>query len=59
MVEIGPLKTLTVTYLLPIFGIVWGFLILGELLTIEFLIGGILILAGTILVTMKFKKRLF
>ncbi len=58
MVEVGPLNTLTVTYLLPIFGVFWGFIILGETLTVEFLLGGLLIFTGTILVTRIFKKRL-
>ena len=53
MVEVGPLKTLTVTYLLPIFGVFWGYVILGELLSTEFLIGGVLIILGTILITRK------
>lgn len=53
MVEVGPLKTLTVTYLLPIFGVFWGYVILGEQLTLEFLLGGVSIVIGTILVTMK------
>lgn len=59
MVEVGPLKTLTVTYLLPIFGVVWGYIILRESLSIEFVLGGLFILLGTIFVTREFsyKKR--
>jgi drug/metabolite transporter (DMT)-like permease len=57
MVDVGPLYTLTVTYLLPIFGIIWGFIVLGERLSYEFLLGGVLILLGTILVTREFKRQ--
>lgn len=51
MKEVGPLKTLTVTYLLPIFGVFWGYIILNESLNPVFYIGGLLIILGTILVT--------
>ena len=53
MQSIGPTKTLTVTYLMPVFGVVWGRLLLSEALYVEMLLGGIIILAGTYLVTRK------
>jgi len=40
-----------VTYLIPLFGILWGWLFLGEALPAAALAGGVLILAGTVLVT--------
>jgi drug/metabolite transporter (DMT)-like permease len=49
--QVGALKALTVTYLLPIFGLFWGYVILSEKLTIEFFIGVMLIIVGIILVT--------
>ena len=45
------MKALSVTFLIPIFGTLWGVLFLGEALTRELLIGGGLILAGTVLTT--------
>jgi drug/metabolite transporter (DMT)-like permease len=45
--NIGPARALTVTFLIPIFGVLWGYLFLGEPLTINMLLGGSLILGGT------------
>ena len=44
---IGPARALTVTFLIPVFGVIWGFLFLGEPLTANMLLGCALILAGT------------
>ena len=49
--DIGATRALTVTYLIPLFGIFWGWLFLGEALPASALAGGALILGGTILVT--------
>jgi len=49
--DIGATRALTVTYLIPLFGVIWGWLFLGEALPAIALGGGVLILAGTILVT--------
>lgn len=49
--DVGPMKALSVTFLIPIFGTLWGVLFLGEALTRELLIGGLLILTGTLLTT--------
>jgi drug/metabolite transporter (DMT)-like permease len=49
MTDVGPTRTLTVTFLVPIFGVLWGALFLGERITGLTLIGGALILAGTLL----------
>lgn len=38
--DIGPLRSLTVTFLIPPFGILWGYLVLGETLTGGFVLGG-------------------
>jgi drug/metabolite transporter (DMT)-like permease len=51
MTEIGATRALTVTYLIPLFGLLWGVLFLGETLTAPVIAGGALILAGTVLVT--------
>jgi drug/metabolite transporter (DMT)-like permease len=47
----GPTKTLTVTFLAPVFGVIWGRLFLSEVLTLSSLMGLVLILLGSGLVT--------
>ena len=49
--DIGPAPALTVTYLVPVFGILWGALFLGEQVGWHTLAGSLLILTGTALVT--------
>jgi drug/metabolite transporter (DMT)-like permease len=49
--DVGATRALTVTYLIPPFGVLWGWLFLGETLPPSALAGGLLILAGTVLVT--------
>ena len=49
--DIGATSTLTVTYLVPVFGILWGVLFLGESVGWHTLAGGLVVLAGTMLVT--------
>jgi drug/metabolite transporter (DMT)-like permease len=44
---IGPARALTVTFLIPVFGVLWGFLFLGESITANTVSGCALILAGT------------
>lgn len=48
--DIGPTGALTVTYLVPLFGVAWGVIFLGEALTHGMLAGGTLVIAGTVLV---------
>lgn len=47
--EIGPTQTLTVTYLIPVFAIIWGSWFLDETLTVSMLIGCAMIIVGTAL----------
>lgn len=49
--DVGATRALTVTYLMPFFALLWGVLFLGETLPANALAGGLLILAGTALVT--------
>lgn len=49
--DVGATRALTVTYLVPVFGILWAAVFLGETLTLPMLAGGVLILAGVVLVT--------
>jgi drug/metabolite transporter (DMT)-like permease len=47
--DAGPQRALTVTFLIPLFGALWGFLFLGEALTANMAVGGVLIVLGTAL----------
>jgi drug/metabolite transporter (DMT)-like permease len=47
----GPAFALTVTYLVPLFAVVWGALFLGETLTLPMALGCAVILLGTALAT--------
>ena len=51
MDEVGPSQTLSVTFLIPIFGILWGYLFLHEPVTPHMVIGGAIVLIGTALIT--------
>jgi drug/metabolite transporter (DMT)-like permease len=51
--DVGPARALTVTFLIPLFGVLWGYLFLDEALTINMLSGGALIVAGTALTLRK------
>ncbi|USD67934.1 DMT family transporter [Vibrio sp. SCSIO 43136] len=57
--RIGPTSTLTVTFMIPIFGILWGYLILDEPIGMSTLIGTSVVLVGTMLVTGFSPKKLF
>lgn len=48
--DLGPLRSLTVTFLIPPFGVLWGSLFLGEPVTLAHLIGGLFIAAAVWLV---------
>ena len=49
--DIGATRALTVTFLIPAFGVLWGTLFLGESLPAGALAGAVLIVGGTALVT--------
>lgn len=53
--EIGPVKALTVTYLMPVFGLFWG-IIFGEVITLVMVIGLIVILLGIYVLSYKKKE---
>ncbi|MEM0978975.1 MAG: DMT family transporter [Cyanobacteria bacterium P01_H01_bin.58] len=44
---VGSTRALTVTYLIPLFAILWGALVLQETITVSMVMGGSLILLGT------------
>ena len=49
--DLGPAKAISVTYLIPVFGILWGYLFLEEAITLNVIFGGLLILFGVGLTT--------
>ena len=49
--DVGATRALTVTYLIPVFGVLWARLFLGETLAPGMLAGAVAIVAGTVLVT--------
>jgi len=48
--DIGPTRTLTVGLTVPVLGILWGWLLLGETITLSMLGGAALVLAALVLV---------
>jgi drug/metabolite transporter (DMT)-like permease len=48
--NVGPVKTLSVTFLIPVFGIVWGAIFLGEVVTVGVIAGLLLIFLSIALV---------
>jgi drug/metabolite transporter (DMT)-like permease len=53
MRDIGPTRTMTVTFLIPAFGIAWGALLLGERIAPAAIGGVLLIVSGTAAVLMR------
>ncbi|MHB1332025.1 MAG: DMT family transporter [Sulfuriferula sp.] len=49
--DIGATSALTVTFLIPVFGILWGRLFLHELITLGMVAGSCVVILGTALVT--------
>jgi drug/metabolite transporter (DMT)-like permease len=47
--RIGAPRASTVTYLIPLFGVVWAWLVIGEPLTMSMALAGALILSGVAL----------
>ena len=42
--KVGAVKTATVAYFIPVFGVIWGYIFLGEPITLQILIGMMLII---------------
>jgi len=55
--QIGPANAIAVTYLVPLFAMLWGAWFLGETLTAAMLAGGAVILVGTGLATGMVRGR--
>jgi drug/metabolite transporter (DMT)-like permease len=48
--DLGATRALTVTYLIPVFGVLWGVLFLNETVSATMLLGGALVVLGTVFV---------
>jgi drug/metabolite transporter (DMT)-like permease len=56
--SVGATKTALVSYLIPLFGAVWGALVLGERVDLSTLTGMVVILTGVVIVTgARFSRR--
>lgn len=44
--DIGPSRTLSVTFLIPVLGVLWGWLLLDEAVTASMVIGGVMVVAA-------------
>jgi drug/metabolite transporter (DMT)-like permease len=55
--NIGPTRAITVTFLIPVFAVLFGALFIGEQLTRPMIIGGVVVLLGTALSTGLLKFR--
>lgn len=55
--NIGAAKAITVAYLVPVFGVMWGIVFLQEQLTLPMVSGALLILFGVTLTTGVIKRR--
>ena len=53
--DVGPTQSLSVTFLIPVFGVLWGALLLGEPVGWNTLAGGALVLCGTALANGVFR----
>jgi drug/metabolite transporter (DMT)-like permease len=54
--RVGPTRALTVTFLIPVFGMFWGAVILGEAVSLSMILGAAVILSGTSLVVAPGRK---
>ena len=58
IVDLGASSALSVTFLIPVFGIFWGHLFLGEEIGMNTLVGSVLVVVGTMFVTGFSPKQL-
>lgn len=57
LAQVGATSASTVTFLVPVFAAAWGAAVLGEVVTVPMLVGGAVILAGTVLVLGLWPRR--
>lgn len=56
--RLGPSRTVTVAFMVPVFGVFWGWLCLGETVGLGLIAGGLIVLAGTALTIVSGGARL-
>jgi drug/metabolite transporter (DMT)-like permease len=56
---LGPAKTITVTFLIPVFGMAWGAIFLDETLTLQMMVACAVILLGTAITTGVLTLKVF
>ncbi len=54
--DIGPMRSLTVTFLIPPFGILWGYLVLDETLSPNFFLGALIVCVAVWLLVSQGKQ---
>lgn len=57
LASVGVARTVIVTYLIPVFAMLWGFLFLDESITLSMLAGATLIMSGIALTTGLLRRR--
>jgi drug/metabolite transporter (DMT)-like permease len=57
LARVGPSRAMAVTFLIPMFGMLWGVLFLGESLSANMIYGAAIILGGTALTTGAWPRR--
>src|SRR3569832_877898 len=57
IIDVGPMRALSVTFLIPVFGVLWGVIFLDEDVNLKTLLGGALVLLGTALANGVLKAR--
>lgn len=55
--NMGPTRAITVTYAIPAFGILWGHVFLDEHVSLLMLVGGLVIVIGTVMVKLPERRR--
>jgi drug/metabolite transporter (DMT)-like permease len=55
--DVGPTRALTVTFLIPVFAMIWGALFLAESITVARIVGAVVILGGTALIAVPGPQR--
>ncbi len=54
---VGPTRALTVTFLIPVFAMLWGWIFLGERVAWSMILGAAIVLVGTYLVAAPSRRR--
>jgi len=57
LAEIGPSKTLSVAFIIPVFGMIWSALFLGEHITPTMVLGAVIVILGTYFVVSGRKSK--